>query len=417
MRIENLKSMKNGNRARVVASVTWEDCDRPPHEVYFETGEAFAEDLTCNPNAFLLASIIPAMHYGERRVFVDAEICPELRDNLLAAMSWLRHWFYESERELVQIEAKMRANVPVSRTPERAGMMLSGGIDSLGMLRENRRNFPLEHPGSIRDGFHVYGLELDDPEAFEYVVEYLSGIREASIEYIPVYTNIYLHFREEDARQNFEFWYYKLYGSALASVAHAFSRRLTSVCIASDYDVPRQKPHGSHPLLNLNYSSSDLRIRHKGITLTRLDKTKLVADWDVTLKHIRVCNMFSRYQPGKINCEKCEKCVRTMLALLVLGKLDKTRAFRANDVSRELLQSELDLSRHEYLIMFYEELLAPLAQIGRHDLVRIIEREIARSHKKKIDWKNAVKRFDSRYLDGTMQKLNAWRHGKIERRY
>jgi hypothetical protein len=398
MRIENLKSMKNGNRARVVASVTWEDCDRPPHEVYFETGEAFAEDLTCNPNAFLLASIIPAMHYGERRVFIDAEICPELNDNLLAAMSWLRHWFYEPDRELVRIEATMRANVSVPRTPERAGMMLSGGIDSLGMLCENRRNFPLEHPGSIRDGLHVYGLELDDPKAFEYVVEYLSGIREADIVYIPVYTNLYLHFREEDARQNFEFW-------------------LTSVCIASDYDVPRQKPHGSHPLLDLNYSSSDLRIRHKGITLTRLDKTKLVADWDVTLKHIRVCNMFSRYQPGKINCEKCEKCVRTMLALLVLGKLDKTRAFRANDVSPELLQSELDLSRHEYLIMFYEELLAPLVQIGRDDLVRIIEREIARSHKKKIDWKNAVKRFDSRYLDGTMQKLNAWRHGKIERRY
>ena len=54
MKIENLRSEKRGDRSRVAATVIWEDCDRPTHEVYFETEEAFAKDLSCNPHSFLI---------------------------------------------------------------------------------------------------------------------------------------------------------------------------------------------------------------------------------------------------------------------------------------------------------------------------------------------------------------------------
>ena len=54
MKIEDLRSEKGGGRAKVAATVIWEDCDRPTHEVYFETDEAFADGLSCNPHAFLL---------------------------------------------------------------------------------------------------------------------------------------------------------------------------------------------------------------------------------------------------------------------------------------------------------------------------------------------------------------------------
>jgi hypothetical protein len=285
VKIENLRSEKRGNRARVAARVTWEDCDRPTHEVYFETDEAFAEALSCNPHAFLVGCVIPAMHYGEERVFIDAEICPELRQGLITAMGLLRHWYYDPGRALVRIEAGTRSDLPTPRTPERAGFFFSGGIDSSATLRANRLGFPLEHPWSIKDGLVVYGLELDDPEAFEYVLNLLSSVaQDVGIELIPVYTNVYLQYRDEDARNHFSFWYYKFMGAALAAVAHAFARRLTVVSIAADYDIPNQRPHGSHPLLDPYYSSSDLRIRHDGIALSRFAKTKLVAEWDVALQ-------------------------------------------------------------------------------------------------------------------------------------
>jgi len=177
VKIENLRSGKEGNRARVAATVTWEDCDRSTHEVYFETDEAFAEGLSCNPHAFLVGCVVPAMHYGEERVFIDAEICPELRDGLITAMSLLRHWYYDPDRALVRIEAGTRSDLPTPRTPERAGFFFSGGIDSFATLRTNRLGFPLEHPGSIKDGLLVYGLELDDPESFRPVLDSLSGWR------------------------------------------------------------------------------------------------------------------------------------------------------------------------------------------------------------------------------------------------
>ena len=39
MRIENIRREKSGDRARVTATVLWEDCGRPAQDIYFETSE------------------------------------------------------------------------------------------------------------------------------------------------------------------------------------------------------------------------------------------------------------------------------------------------------------------------------------------------------------------------------------------
>jgi hypothetical protein len=192
MRVENLRSERDGDRARICATVIWEDCDRPRYDLYFETHAEFADGLACNPHAFVLAGAIPAFHYGEKRLFIDAEICPEFRLGLLTAISWLIHWFDPSREPLV-IEAKTRSRLQEPRTPERAGFFLSGGVDSFATLRTNRLAFPPEHPHVIRDGLLVYGLELDDPYAFDCVLNSMALVAaESEITLIPVYTNLYL---------------------------------------------------------------------------------------------------------------------------------------------------------------------------------------------------------------------------------
>ena len=82
MKIENLRSEYVSGRPRVSATVVWEDNERPSSDVYFETSEEFCEGLTCNPNAFILGSIMPALRHGEKRIRIDADICPELREGL-----------------------------------------------------------------------------------------------------------------------------------------------------------------------------------------------------------------------------------------------------------------------------------------------------------------------------------------------
>jgi hypothetical protein len=374
MKIENLKSEENGNLARISATVSWEDCDRPTQDIYFETTTAFAQSLSCNPHTFLLACIIPALRHGEARISIDAEICPELRNGLITAMIWIRQWF-EPERQLVQIEAKTQSYPPKPSTPERAASFLSGGIDSLAALRANRLNFPLTHPRSFKDGLLIYGLEVQNSEFFKQVINSLSVVAiDAEISLIPVYTNI-RHFLDLD----WTFWGKEIQGAVLSAVAHAFSRRLTIATIPSSFDIGHLYPYGSHPLLDPNYSSSDLQIRHDSILLSRLSKTKLVADWDVALQNIRVCNKIDKIKPGAFNCGQCEKCVRTMTALLALGMLDKTHAFPRDDVSEEMLAKVL-IKNPPYSKFCYQELIAPLAARGRDDLVRGIERLIDRYH-------------------------------------
>ena len=114
MRIEDLKSDESGGKKKVSAIVFWENCDRQPHEVYFEVSDAFAQSLHCNPHAFLIACAIPALHYGEQRIFIDAEICPELRDGLTVAMGLLCQWF-QPDREPIHIEAKSRSVIQSAR--------------------------------------------------------------------------------------------------------------------------------------------------------------------------------------------------------------------------------------------------------------------------------------------------------------
>ncbi len=406
MKIENFRSEKGKNRASVSATVSWEDCNRPTVDIYFETDEEFAHDLSCNPNAFLIACTIPAMHYGEKRVWIDAEVCPELRTGLEIAMGWMRRWYYEPNREIVRIEARAKAELVPVHNPVRAGLFFSGGIDSLSTLRTNRLNFPLEHPWSIKDGLLVYGLELDDTQKFEYVMNSLSSLaRGTGITLIPVYTNLYLVYRNEDQKNKWKLWYYEFMGAALASVAHIFSKRLNIASIAADYDIPNQQPHGSHPLLDPNYSSTDLQIRHEGIHLSRFAKTKLVGEWDIALQHLRVCNQFKRYESGMLNCGKCEKCIRTMLALLAMGLLDKTQAFNSNDISEDLIMSVVKLSYST--LPLYGELIAPLAERGRNDLVRVIKDKIAAYHncQKRNNRILKVKQFDNRYLNDTLVRL------------
>src|SRR5258707_13217773 len=128
MKITNLRTENRTDGRRVAATVGWEDCHQPTMDVYFETDAEFADSLACNPHAFLVGSIIPAMHHGEKRVFIDEEICPELHEGLITAMHWIHYWFNDSFQEIVRIEAKPRIKSLTPGKPERAGFFFSGGL-------------------------------------------------------------------------------------------------------------------------------------------------------------------------------------------------------------------------------------------------------------------------------------------------
>ena len=400
MLIDNFRKETKNNQVRAIATLTWEDRDRPPQDLYFETTAEYGDDLFCNPNSFLLTCTLPAMRYGEKRIKIDAPICPELKDGLITSMNYLIDW-HGGDRRVIPIEAPLQSEALFSDKPPRAGCLFSGGIDALAMLRDNHLNFPPEHPRYIQDGILVYGVLNGEDEfdpSFQNVINAISMMaKDAGINLIQVNTNTNAHLRDLDS--DYSFWRFEYHGSFLAAIGHAFAPRLTTVSIASTYDIPHLEPWGSHPLLDPLYSNTSVQVRHENAALSRFEKTKLVGEWDVALKHLRVCNEKESYSEGNYNCGQCEKCVRTMTALLSLGILDKTFTFREREVSKKLLLETCYLS-DSYEENCYRELIEPLKQIGRDDLSTAVEQVITRYQEK--DFKGLIKRFDRAFLNGNL---------------
>ena len=373
MKISNLILQKNEKTTRIAASVDWEDSDRPSREIFIETEKEFSGDISCNPDAFLAGCIVPAIHLGEKRVVLDDAIDPMLREGLHAVMAVLKEWSGGKYRPL-KIEAKTDSIPKYVEKKRVAGMFLSGGIDSLAALRTNRMHYPEDHPGSIKDCLIVHGFDIGGVvkrgmkyHVFDRARAAMSIVAEdANVRLIPVYTNI-RHLCDER-----DLWLDTFFGAVLASVGHAFASRFDLLYIASSYDIPHLVPCGSHPLLDPEYSSYELTFKLRDLELSRLDKLRLIAEWDASFQNFRVClaNVEDR-----LNCGECEKCVRTMTELVAIGALDKTRAFIEDDITPELLSRFNILIRHR--APFYQEMLAPLKERGRNDLVQTIETMLA----------------------------------------
>lgn len=370
MRISDISLNLENHAARISALVSFEDCDQPAKEVFIATEPQWADSFDPNPNAFLVGCILPAMHFGEKRLALDGEICPSLRENLDTVMGLMRFWSGGGLRPLT-IEAPVLRAPRFADNPPRAGMFMSGGMDSLATLRKNRKNFPPEHPGYVKDCLILHGFDIGGViqrgakyHVFERARERLGAVaRDAGVNLIPIYTNLRHLFDER------EFWLNRFYSAVLAAAAHAFAPRFNLVYVASGLDFPKLAPCGSHPLLDKEYSSYELRLKHAHLEMTRLDKIRLVAGWEAGLQNFRVC---LANKPDDYNCGRCEKCIRTMLGLLCAGALHKTRAFADDDVTPELLASVNIRDHHRAL--FYHELVPALREIGRLDLVEAIEK-------------------------------------------
>lgn len=395
MRIEDVRIEKPAGKPRLTARVIWEDSPRPACDVYFETENEFAEALAPFPDAFLAASLSPALWAGESRIRVDGEVCPELLENLQVVSRFFQHWF-KLRNDVARVEARPRSH-PVDRVGSgRAAFFFTGGLDSLAALRANRIGFPREHPGSLKDGIIVYGLEVEDEQPFSYVLKALTELaKEAELTLVPVSSNV------RCLNPDWTFWYNAHMGPVLCAVAHAFGRRLSSATIGTDYDVPHVVPHGSHPLVEPNFSSHTLKIKCDGLTMSRLAKARLVAEWTPALHNLRVCNKPDRYQPGRLNCGECEKCIRTMLELLAVGAFDRAPVFVRRELSAELINT---LYMAPAVEPYYEELIHPLTEIGRPDLAGGIRQALART-RREVGLIGRLRKFDRDRLNGSLASL------------
>lgn len=407
MRIDDLRAGVVNGRARAAATVTWEDCDRPRQEVFFETPEAFAERLVPNPEAFLLAGVMPAMDFGERRVRIDGTICPILRNGLSAAFRVIGDWFPGCAGPAIEPSRGFQAARP--GTSHRVAAFMSAGIDALATLRCNRLDIPLDHPAAIRDCFFFFGFTRHDYDAngpvpervadFERRLARLSEVAaEARVTIIPIHSNLRSLARDKES------WSTRGLGAGLAAIAHFFSPRVTRVLIASSGSAGGlPKPWGSHPLLDSHYSNGALEIRHDGLWMTRLQKTAIVAEWEAALAVLQCCWQ-EELTVDAFNCGRCAKCVRTMVHLAALGKLENTSVFPTRHLTPEMIEAAP-------LEGLQVKGLRPCMEIftrrNRRDLAAAIERRIEEDRRQAAraqGWRKVVREWDLRFAGGLFER-------------
>ncbi len=375
MKLVDFRKECSHDLVKVAATVIWEDRDRQSQEIFIATVPEFGNDLLPEAEAFLTGVIIPALHLGEKRIALQAGVCPRLKQNLETVMGIMHHWSGGRMKPL-KLEMPVKKEATHSGRRPRAAMFLSGGVDSLAGLRINRLTIPPEHPDYVKDCLLLHGFDIGGVvergakyHVFERAREHMEAVaRDAGVTLLPVYTNI------RHLCDHRDLWLNRFFGAVLAAAALAFASRFHLVNIAASYDIYNLVPCGSHPMLDPLYGSAELAIRHCEVHLRRIDKLKIVAGWQVALDNLRVC---LANVADSLNCGRCEKCVRTMCGLEAIGALKRCRAFAADRVDPELFDAFDITIRHRQ--PFYEELLAPLQARGSLDLAARIRCELGRA--------------------------------------
>ena len=299
---------------------------------------------------------------------------------------------------------------PVDSAGKIAGSLLSGGIDSLALLRSNHMTLPVGHPGRIGASVTVNwnaGCSTPNDQAAYDSMELRSErlrpvIQETGIGHIRLYSNVMGLLNYPRA----PLWGRVIHGIAFGGAAHALSGGFHTVLIGSGFPIESLKPFGSHPLIDNELSSTSLRFMHSGLKMTRSDKTALVADWPTGLSSVSVCVGPYEERVAKGNCGECQKCLRTALMLLSLGRLDAASTFRSEDTTPEAIKNvPLSVDR----LASYVELSVALRAAGEEALAAAIDRRVRR-----LWWKgkarSTAKAIDRVFLGGRIKDSRSVQH-------
>jgi hypothetical protein len=273
-------------------------------ELWFEIPIAFKEYVTDTGDAFLLATLFPAMRANLPIRIHNRSVSRSLLRNLQEVQ---RAWYQWKPRDYAIVPIECTVSEDKIRAKEVVLSAFTGGVDGAFVLwnnlvnQENQFPYPIEAMMYV-EGFHI---PLQEKEASAKLTRDLRKIAEVlQIEFITVRTNL----------RRFGNWY-DFHGAALASCLSLFKRKFTSGMLGSSHPYAYLRfPWGSNPVTDTLMSSSDFSILNYGGGFTRIQKIEKLSTWSPFQEVVNVC-IRSYYS----NCGRCEKCIRTLLSYRALG--------------------------------------------------------------------------------------------------
>ena len=332
--------------------------------VWYEVSERFADGFSETANPWLVVMLPYALERGGE-IHVDLPADPLLVENLRGVVATWCAW-NPSYLKPVEIVAKP---APMTFVPTRSASFFSGGIDS--WFTALRYSDKVEVPvGHVDDLITVwgFGIELSAPAEFQAHVDSLRSAATALHKtLVPVTTNL-KPFSDSPWRHH---WGSLTHGAGLASVALALERRWSAAILGSTYSFDVVHPWGSHPMIDVLFSTTRTRLVHDGAAFTRLEKTELIASFELALNNLQVCSASGSSR----NCCNCEKCYRTMVTLDLIGALDRCSRFPGQYTVNLLAKTYIDnVSKY-----FWPEIAALAIKRSRTDVAAAIQASFRRS--------------------------------------
>ena len=395
MRVVDIRREDAGGRAGLRGTVVWEQSARPPEPVWIETPQEHAQGFGVRGETFVLATLVPAMERGERRLAVEAPLCPTFRRGVRSAQRALRG--QQGRLASTEIEPLASEEAPRPAPTPTAATTFSGGVDSLATIAANRAELPRDHPSSLRVGFFVCGMNthdvvggrVDAARRLDFdrrLARWGPVAAAAGIQLVPVSMNF------RSLAVSFPSWARHSIGAALAAVAHAFSGRVTRFVVPSTGSSNPNRMDSCRPELDPFYGNAALTIADDGVLADRLDKLTLLTRWPEGLAMAQPCQQHELLD-REGNCGECNKCHRTLVALEALDLRRRATSFPSGTidatwVTRMRLASGLDAET-------LEAAAAALRARGRADLAdaaaarlrRFRRSERVRAWKRALPWR------------------------------
>jgi hypothetical protein len=365
------------------------------HDVLsFIVPRRFAEFIFADASPFASALLLPAMKLGEDLV-IRGSVSTRLHAGMTEIIRIVSGW----DIGLKPIDVIVDELVPDQITPGVTGSFFSGGVDSFyTYLRHKNDQHPITHLMLVKG----YDIDHHNSRLWDATVHNIGQI--AKVEQA---TLIEIESNVRSLTDPILSWTYS-HGGCLAAAAMCLRRGIGQMYIASSADAEHQALQGSHVAVDHLWSTETLRFVHDGAEASRINKIDWqIAESQLALKYLRVCNMNEK---RAYNCGKCEKCLRTMVSLYAAGVLDKAETFPPEIDPHRL--ATLTIEGYADAVFHRENLAALRARGIRPDLQQALETALAkvadRDTKPKaigLRIRNNIDYLDHCYARGTLRRL------------
>jgi hypothetical protein len=296
--------------------------------------------LSESPDFLVPTMLFPAMSLGATPA-ISAPVSKRLLAGANTVQDVILRW--EDSYTRVEIDTPVRDNG--SSPTGGVGAFFSGGVDSFYTVVKH-----LDEVTHLVFVENVFDPRVPTGEARE-------AVHAAAVEFGKPLVEVRANFRHLGDAAGVRHLLY--HGPALAAIGLLLQGTFRRVLIGSTFSYDNLGKWGSHPLIDPNWSTEELEVVHDGCEATRPMKVSRLAESDVAMRHLRVCQnrpLPGLERSGRLNCGSCKKCLITMTNLAAADALDRCETF-PDELDLELLAG-LSIEDERDFLRFSENLRA-----------------------------------------------------------